>query len=179
MCSFLGLLSLMNFIQESLSNSSFNLVFWFANRWSLEFSNNTLFMFFFSHWLFVKVEALEESSWKEFDQNTPDKFSWTKDQANTILPHFKRIGLGNFTSNFYHGHLNDEGDDWNGNEQPVSANPVEDVEGTCQQSCIHLIENLHEHEDLEDVSHMKKFFSSTSLRCVLRKIEIVSCGSSK
>jgi len=69
--------------------------------------------------------------------------------------------------------LNDKGREGNSNEQPISAHSFKDVEGSSQQTGIHLIENLHEHEDLEDVCQMEKFLGSGSLWNLLWKEEIV------
>jgi hypothetical protein len=106
----------------------FHLVLEFVTRTTLHFSNNTLVLLFLSHWFFIKVDALEPFNWKKFDEYTPEQFSCSESQTNTISPHFKRISLSNSTSNLNHGHLDNEGRNSNSDKQPISADSFKDVE---------------------------------------------------
>jgi len=159
----LGFHFLLYLFKESISNCIFHLVFEFIAGTTLHFTNNTLILLFLSHRLFIKVDALEPFKRKNFDEYTPEQFSCSKSQRNTISPHFKRICLCNSSTNFNHRHLDNES--WNcyGNKQPISADSFKDIERASQQSSIELIENLHEYENLENICHMKEFFCSCSL----------------
>jgi hypothetical protein len=57
--------------------------------------------------------------------------------------------------------LDNKGEDGDGQEQPISANALENVEGSSQDTSVDLVEHLHENEDLENVSHMEKFLRSS------------------
>ena len=80
-----------------------------------------------SEWLYnsITAELLNELG---FDEYTPEQFSCSESQTNTISPHFKRISLSNSTSNLNHGHLDNEGRNSNSDKQPISADSFKDVE---------------------------------------------------
>lgn len=68
--------------------------------------------------------------------------------------------LHGLASNFNQHHLDDECKKSNTKEEHILLNASEDVEASCQDTSIDLIEHLHEHECLENVGHVDQLLSS-------------------
>jgi hypothetical protein len=75
--------------------------------------------------------------------------------------------------------LDDESRDRDNNEEIVSEDTLEDIEGSSKYSGINLIEDLHENEDLEHICHVKKLLCIRSFFTQIRCIEVSTCSSSE
>lgn len=69
----------------------------------------------------------------------------------------EREALDCFASNFDHKHLYSKGKDGYGKEEEVVKEALEHVHlSIFYLSCVDLVEQLHEHEDLEYICEVKK-----------------------
>lgn len=51
----------------------------------LHFAGDTLFLFFFCHWSFIEVEALEHANWKNLNNKCPKDLTSSTIEAKEIL----------------------------------------------------------------------------------------------
>jgi hypothetical protein len=76
----------------------------------------------------------------------------------------------NFSTNFDHGHLNDEGHNHDDVEPTILKHSTEDVPFILLKlSGVNLVENLHEYKDLEHISEMKGFLSIATVCLIPRE----------
>ena len=106
-------------------------------------------------WLGIERDALPDSERGEFDGKTHQKLQGGDEKAKEVLLPREREWLDDLASNLNHGHLDGKSDDCDPHKKHVIEDSLEDVElSQLDLLGVDLVEYLHKHEGLEDVSEM-------------------------
>lgn len=120
---------------------------------------------------------MEPAQWQQLKEQAPYELSRADQSTDSVLFPRERDGLCDFATNFYHGHLNNEGHNSNSHEVWVLEDAFEDVAlASFEQSGVDLVEQLHEDKDLEKVSHVQQLRGWLSRSLVLRQVNTI-CSS--
>lgn len=104
------------------------------------------------------LDALVPSERSLFDNETPDELASTEKDADQVLLRADWVTFDDSSTDFDENHLDNEGEDNNADELGISGDTGKDIELTVfDLTGVDLVEELHEHEGLEDHSVMDKF----------------------
>jgi len=105
-----------------------------------------------------------------FNDETPDELAKTEEDADEVLLHAERVAFHDSSADLDENHLDNESEDDNTHELGVSCDTGEDVEFTVLDlTGVDLVEELHEHEGLEDHGVMDEFLGWSTFFLTIRE----------
>lgn len=103
------------------------------------------------------LDALIPSKRSLFDNETPEELASTEKDADNILLHAHWVTFDDSSTDLDENHLDNESEDNYTDELGISSDTGKDIEFTVfDLTSVDLVEELHEHEGLEDHSVMDK-----------------------
>jgi hypothetical protein len=108
-----------------------------------------------------------------FNNETPDELASTKEDADGVLPWRKWVTFDDSSTDLDENHLDNESEDNNTDELDISGDTGKDVEFTVfDLTSVDLVEELHEHEGLEDHGVMNKLLGWSTLSLFVWELDL-------